>query len=169
MPVPVSLQALIFLYSVVGGIAIAFVYDVFRIKRKTIKTSNLVTYLEDIIYWLIVALIMFFVLYYGNEGEIRGYIFLGAIIGVVLYSLLFSRIIMKILLALIRIAGIVIKKTWEVISFPFKLIFSIIGIPAKFIYKQLKKISKRIKKLGRRSIDKTILWKRTFRNIFKKI
>ncbi|HHW31414.1 MAG TPA: spore cortex biosynthesis protein YabQ [Clostridiaceae bacterium] len=169
MPIPVSIQALIFLYSVAGGIAIAFVYDIFRIKRKTVKTSNFITYVEDIIYWLIVALIMFVVLYYGNEGEIRGYIFIGAIIGVILYALLLSRIIMKILLTTIKILGIIIRETWRVISYPFKIIFRILRIPARFLLRQSKKIFRKARKLGRKGADKAALWKRIFRNTLKKI
>jgi len=65
---------------------IAFIYDAFRIKRRAVKTSALVTYIEDIIYWIIVSIIMFAVVYYSNEGEIRGYLFLGTILGAVLYA-----------------------------------------------------------------------------------
>ncbi|HOQ00346.1 MAG TPA: spore cortex biosynthesis protein YabQ [Acetivibrio clariflavus] len=31
---------------------IAFIYDIFRIRRKTIKSGNLIVYFEDFIYWI---------------------------------------------------------------------------------------------------------------------
>jgi spore cortex biosynthesis protein YabQ len=157
------------LYSVIGGMAIAFVYDVFRIKRKTINTSTFIIYIEDFLYWIIVAIIMFLVVYFGNEGEIRGYIFIGAIIGAVLYILLFSRIIMKIFLTIINIIIIVLKTVWKVLSYPFKIIFKILGIPARFFLKQLRKLFRRTRRIGKNSVAKAALWKRIFRNTIKKI
>lgn len=169
MPIPVSSQALIFLYSVVGGAAIAFVYDVFRIKRKAVKTSNFITYIEDIIYWIIVAIIMFLVLYYGNEGEIRGYIFIGAIIGAILYALLLSWIVMKIFLTTIKILGIILKAIWKVVSYPFIIIYRVLRVPGRFVLKQSKKAFGKARKLGRRGADRVALWRRVLRNTIKKI
>ena len=60
---------------------IAFIYDVFRI-RKAIRTSNIIVYFEDFIYWILVALVLF-VVYISNEGELRGYLIVGAIIGII--------------------------------------------------------------------------------------
>ena len=58
---------------------IAFIFDLFRIKRKAVETGNLLTYIEDLLYWIIAALVMFAVVYLANEGELRGYIFLGVV------------------------------------------------------------------------------------------
>ena len=86
--VSVSNQAYVFLSCVLGGMIIAFVYDIFRVRRKAIKSGNLIVYFEDFIYWIIVALVLFAVVYRSNEGEIRGYLILGVIIGIILYAFL---------------------------------------------------------------------------------
>jgi len=109
---PVSSQAVIFLYTVIGGAAIALVYDLFRILRKAVRTGSLVTYAEDLLFWLIVSVIMFLTIYYSNDGELRAYLFIGACIGVILYALLLSRIVMASSLFIIRI-----------VSWPFRYIF----------------------------------------------
>lgn len=44
----------------ITGIEISFIFDIFRAKRKVIKTSDVVTYFEDVIYWVI-ARIYFFI------------------------------------------------------------------------------------------------------------
>jgi len=62
---------------------VAFVYDIFRVRRKAIKSSNLIVYFEDFIYWIIVALILFAIIYRSNEGELRGYLMLGVAIGII--------------------------------------------------------------------------------------
>jgi len=82
---------------------VAFVYDIFRVRRKAIKSSNLIVYFEDFIYWIIVALILFAIIYRSNEGELRGYLMLGVAIGIILYALLLSRIVMAVFLFVIKI------------------------------------------------------------------
>jgi len=46
--VSVSNQAYVFLNCVLGGMIVAFVYDIFRVRRKAIKSSNLIVYFEDL-------------------------------------------------------------------------------------------------------------------------
>lgn len=169
LPISVSGQAQVFLYSVMGGILIAFIYDVFRIKRKAIKTSSIVIYLEDFIYWIIVAVVMFALVYYSNEGEIRGYIFIGTVLGVILYALMFSKIIMKSSLFIIGIICKVFKAVWMVITYPFRIIFKILGIPAGFFLKAFKKAFRGAKRIGRSNLSRVTVWKKMFRNIRKKI
>lgn len=111
MITPVNSQALIFLYTVIGGAAVALVFDLFRILRKAVRTGSLVTFAEDLLFWLIVSVIMFLTIFYSNDGELRAYLFIGACIGVILYALLLSRIVMASSLFIIRI-----------VSWPFKCI-----------------------------------------------
>ena len=129
MTVSISSQAYIFLCSVIGGIAIALIYDIFRILRKAVKTSNLATYMEDLVFWVLVAVVMFATVYYSNEGELRSYIFLGTFLGVVLYALLFSKAVMSSSLFIIRIVKGIIRTVWTVLSFPFKIIIRLLAIP----------------------------------------
>lgn len=127
----VSSQAYVFLCTIIGGMAIAFVYDIFRIFRKAVKTGSVVTYAQDLLYWLIVAVIMFITIYYSNDGELRGYLFIGAFIGVVLYALLFSRIVMNSSLFIIRTIVKVVKCILLIISYPFRMLLKILAIPAR--------------------------------------
>ena len=169
MPISVGSQAQIFLHSVIGGMIIAFIYDAFRIKRRAVKTSALVTYIEDIIYWIIVSIIMFAVVYYSNEGEIRGYLFLGTILGAILYALLLSRVVMNSALFIIKIVCRVFSSIWMVVSYPFKLIFKLFAIPARFLAKTSRKTLKGARQIGRSRLSKVAIWKKMFRNIRKKI
>ena len=124
----ISNQVNIFLWSILGGMSIAFVYDIFRVKRRIIKTNNIITYIEDLLYWSISAAIMFAIVYIGNDGEVRGYIFLGNIIGAVLYILLLSRIVMFISLKVINYLRKVLKTLWNIFTYPFKVIFRFISM-----------------------------------------
>lgn len=169
MPISVSSQAYVFLWSVIGGIAMAFIYDLFRIKRKTVRTINFLTHIEDLFYWILVALIMFAVVYYSNEGEIRGYIFIGTVLGVILYALVFSRLVMASFLYVLGVIKKFFKATWRIVSFPFKLIFKIFIKPAKFLLKLLKSFIKGAGRTGRRKLSGAIIYGKRIKNIIKKI
>lgn len=169
MPISVNNQAYIFLCSILAGAIIAFIYDAFRIKRKAVKTVGLLVQLEDILFWVLVAVVMLTTVYYSNEGELRGYIFLGALLGIIFYSLLLSKLVMRSSLFIIKIVTTVFKGIWWVVTYPFKLIYRLLSYPAGFIYGSLKKGMRKARRIGRIRMEKARLWKRVFKNLRKKI
>lgn len=169
MTVSVSSQAYVFLCSVIGGVIIALVYDVFRILRKAIKTGSLFTYIEDLIFWILVAVIMFGTVYYSNEGELRSYIFLGTLLGVVLYALIFSKTIMNSSLFIIKIVKGIFRFLWMVLSFPFKVIIHLMAIPGRAAARYAGNSLKNVKRAGRNKLSKAGFWRKAFKNIRKKI
>ncbi len=169
MIIPVSTQAYVFLCTIIGGIAIALVYDIFRIIRKAIKTGSLITSVEDLLYWLIVALIMFVTIYYSNDGELRAYLFIGTLLGVVLYALLFSRIIMGSSLFIIKIVTYVLKALIFFISYPVRLILQIISVPLRRLARTAGKSMRKVRSKGKVGLSKLVFFKKKFYNIRKKI
>lgn len=165
----VASQAYIFLWSVVGGIAIAFIYDLFRIRRKAVRVGNILTYLEDLLYWLLVAVIIFGIIYFSNDGELRGYNFIGTALGVILYILLFSKAVMASAMFVINLIVSIFKLIWLVLSYPFKIIYKFTMIPVRFMGRQVSKSATGIKRAGRNRFSKVAIWRRMFKNIRKKI
>ena len=88
-------QAHVFLIFVLNGIILAFVFDIFRICRKSFQTPDWVTYLEDILFWFITCVLLAYSIYTFNNGEIRLYMIFGIIIGAILYILTISKYIIK--------------------------------------------------------------------------
>lgn len=169
MIISVSGQAIVFLYTIAGGMAIALVYDIFRIFRKAIRTGSLVTYAQDLLYWLIVAFIMFLTIYYSNDGELRAYLFIGAFIGVVLYALLFSRVVMGSSLFIIKTVAYVIKALLFIISYPVRLILQVMAVPTRKMIRMARKSIGKARSNGRVRFSKLTFLKKTLRNIRKKI
>lgn len=162
-------QAYVFLCCVLGGMIIAFIYDIFRIRRKAIKTSNLIVYFEDFVYWILVALVLFAVVYMSNDGELRGYLLIGALIGIILYSLLLSRIIITLFLFVIKIVYKVLCTVCIILLFPFKILFRILKVPAKILYNGLRIIFGKARRASKAKLSKFCVWKKRFKNIIKKI
>ena len=54
----VANQANLFLIFTINGILIGLLFDIFRILRKSFKTPDIITYIEDFFFWLITGLIL---------------------------------------------------------------------------------------------------------------
>lgn len=167
--VSVSNQAYIFLSCVLGGMIIAFIYDIFRIRRKAVKASNIIVYLEDLIYWILVALVLFGVVYLSNEGEIRGYLLIGVILGIIIYIFLLSKIIMAIFMFIIGIIYRFAMIVFNILFFPIKILYKIFRVPLMFIFNILRKGTRKVRRMGKNRLDRLKNWKRAIKNIRKKI
>lgn len=53
-------QAYLFFIFILNGIIIGLLFDFFRILRKTIKTKDIITYLEDFIFWILTGTIILY-------------------------------------------------------------------------------------------------------------
>ena len=129
----VANQAYLFLIFILNGILIGILFDIFRILRRSFKTPNFVTYIEDILFWIISTLSVIYSLFVFNNGEIRGYIFIGLIFGIAIYMLFFSKIVMKVSIKIMLLLKQVFKFLYKILSYPVKIILN----PLKFLMKKL--------------------------------
>ena len=84
------------------GLLIGCVFDLFRILRKDFKTPDFVTYIQDVLFWILSGLIIIYVIYNFSDGEIRLYMILIIMIGIVFYFLTISKLIMGINLKILH-------------------------------------------------------------------
>ncbi|MDO5555087.1 MAG: spore cortex biosynthesis protein YabQ [Clostridia bacterium] len=138
-------QAYLFTIFILDGFLIGVLFDIFRILRKSYKTNDIITYIEDILFWLITASIILYSIFKFNNGELRGFIFIGLGLGTAIYILLFSKIFIKINLFIINIIK---KVTYYIIVIPLKVLFNITNKtvlePISFIVINLKKTLSKI-------------------------
>ena len=73
-------QAYIFVMFILIGILIGLIFDIFRVSRQFFKTSNIITYIEDAVFWILIGLVLFISIFKLNNGELRAYIFLGVVL-----------------------------------------------------------------------------------------
>ena len=67
-------QCKIFGIFLILGIFIGILFDFFRSLRKSFKTSNLIIYIEDILFFIIIGTIFLNSILRFDYGEIRFYI-----------------------------------------------------------------------------------------------
>lgn len=152
-------QAFLFIAFIINGILIGIIFDIFRVFRRTFKTTDIITYIEDTIFWIIAGLLTLYFIFCFNNGEIRFYIFLGIFLGIVIYMLLFSKYFIKINVTIINFVKSIICKTISIILYPLKLLFKILKKiffkPFSFVFinirlfftKSLSNIINKVKKL----------------------
>ena len=119
-------QAYLFLIFALDGIFIGILFDFFRILRKSFKTINLITNLEDILFWVLTGLSIIYCMYNFSDGSIRFFMFLGLGLGLLLYMLTISNFIVGTVVKVISIIKKFIITIISIIIFPFKAIFKLI-------------------------------------------
>lgn len=154
----VTNQAYLFLIFIANGIVIGILFDFFRISRRVVKTGDLMTYIEDLIFWILTGSIVLYSIFVFNNGEIRLFMFLAIIIGIISYMLLFSSYVIKINVKIINIFKKILLKIFAILALPLKFIkktflkpisFIIINIRKVFtnLFKNIIKVSKNNKKI----------------------
>ena len=124
-------KAYIFIIFVIVGIIIGIIFDFFRILRKSFKTRDFITYIEDIIFWIISGIILIYAMCKFTDGELRFYTIIGLSLGAIIYLLTVSKYVIKISVFVINI----LKK---ILLYPLLIIFK--------IYKNIKNVKKLQKK-----------------------
>ena len=142
-------QAGLFLIFAIDGIILGVLFDFFRILRKSFSTGNILTAIEDVLFWILAGGVILYPIFMYNNGIIRGYMFLGIFCGVLLYILTFSNFFIKINVAIINF----IKKFVSIILIPIK---SIIKVFKKVVLRPISIIFTRINIILKQYIAKLL-------------
>ena len=137
-------QTYLFLVFSLTGILIGILFDLFRILRKSFKTPDILTYIEDVIFWILTGIIILYNIWYFNNGEIRLYIILAIIMGIIIYILTLSNIILKIFYIIINFIKKTIIQLFFTLKIPFRPIILIYNKICDIITHINKKIIKNL-------------------------
>ena len=160
-----------FIFTFCGAI-IGVLFDFFRILRKSFKTPDWITYIEDVLFWFLTCIILAYTIFKYNNGELRAFLFIGLLIGFVFYMFLFSKKIIEISVQIINSIRKVLKLILNVLIIPLRMLFIIIRKvflrPISFVFinirssikKNLSKIVKRLWKNNAKKVQtrKDFIW-----------
>ncbi len=128
-------QEEVFLLFFIIGIIIGLIFDFFKVLRKSFKTKDIVTFIEDLLFLLISGTLIVLGIIKLNSGEVRFYLFLGMFFGILIYSLTISKLYVIILYEFVRICKKIIIFFAQIF---FKLLQMFKNI-FNYIFKQIKK------------------------------
>lgn len=127
-------QEEIFLLFFIIGIIIGLIFDFFKVLRKSFKTRDIVTFVEDLLFLAISGVLIIFSIIKLNGGEVRFYLFLGIFFGVLIYSLTISNLYVIILYEIVKIC----KKFFVFLNKIFLVIFNTFKNILKHIFLKVK-------------------------------
>ena len=86
---------LFFLASILFGVCLQAIYDIIRGIRRVFYHKSVFLFIEDIGFGIFTAVMAFIFLCTYNDGELRGFFFLGIVIGMILYYQLCSKFLFE--------------------------------------------------------------------------
>lgn len=110
------------LYSLILGISVTVLYDLLRIFRRVKKHGNALISLEDLLYWAVVAISVFYMMHEENNGTMRWFAILGASVGMLLYKKLLSNLLVNKVSGFINFIIKYVKKALHVLFTPFRFV-----------------------------------------------
>ncbi|MFZ3579240.1 spore cortex biosynthesis protein YabQ [Virgibacillus sp. DJP39] len=122
-----SIQFMTMLAMVLGGFYLGIALDTFRRASPHWKNSLFLIYFMEIGFWFSQTLLLFYILYRVNAGELRFYVFVAVLLGFAVYQALAAAAYKKLLEHLIQF-------TLSVYHFLAKLINMLLITPIIFIF-----------------------------------
>jgi spore cortex biosynthesis protein YabQ len=118
-------------YMLLAGAAMGLAYDSYRVLSLKLSFPKWLNALLDLLYWIWAALLVFRMLYAGNQGQLRFYVFLGLFLGVWIYFLIFSVTVRRFVVMLIQSVQYTCRLLWRVVGI-------VIGWPLLQLWRLLK-------------------------------
>lgn len=144
MIIPVNIQLFYFLSTIITGLIVGIMFDIYRITRGLNSPNKIMTAISDILFWIFAAVTTFVFFLYTNNGNVRYYTFVGLIIGLLIYFELISSRFINFLRAVV----------YFVLKF-FRLVIIFIIYPIKIIRYYSKYGFYKVKEAGKKGYKKS--------------
>lgn len=141
-----SVQFMTMLAMIGMGLLFGISLDTYQYFLKRPVRKRIIVFFHDLLFWIFQALLLFYVLFLVNQGEVRIYIILALFLGFAIYQALlkatYLRLLKLVIFISIRFYHLIVKLLINIIYKPIKyLIFLLISIVV-FLYKGLMALAK---------------------------
>lgn len=147
--------------SVMGGMLLGFIWDIYRLIRRFVNLGRIGTAAGDLAYWIISCYFSIQLIYDISYGNIRFFILLGFLLGALLYFYGISTYVLKTFISIINMFLFAVKKFVSFIIGPIKFIFRKIKA---ILYPYKLKAEKEREKIKRRYKFFIFRTKKVFKN-----
>lgn len=122
MPLSLDVQFDIVIYSILSGILAGILFDLYNIIRG-VKIPKIIIIIEDILFWILAAIIVFTFLLYMNYAFLGPYVYIFMILTLIIYLRVISPIVLKIEIYIISKIGWFIRILLKNLVYPIKIIY----------------------------------------------
>ena len=123
MLVSIQFQFNVLFFSFLSGMLIGVLFDVYRLLRGIGKPVNIVTFISDLLFWLLTSIVVFIFLLYTSYAYIGIYVYLYIALGTYVYYKILSKSLILFLLRTSKTSAKVIRIMKNYIFYPVQLIF----------------------------------------------
>lgn len=120
MPLELRVQLNIIIYSLLAGLLTGTFFDAYRVIRGT-NINKIVKWIEDLLFWVLCAVIIFTFLLYFNYAFLGIYVYMFMFLSLLIYFKLVSNKVVRIeeiiKVELLKVIRIIFKN----IIYPFKI------------------------------------------------
>ncbi|CAG7839012.1 spore cortex biosynthesis protein YabQ [Clostridium novyi B str. ATCC 27606] len=102
MLIPIQSQFNLIFYSVLAGVLTGMLFDIYRIIRGIENPNKILTFIEDILFWIFTGILVFIFLLYTGHVYVGIYLYLYISLGIYIYIRFISIHFLKIQYKLIR-------------------------------------------------------------------
>ena len=95
-----------------SGFIFTMYYDVIRIIRRLIKHREFFVTIEDVVYGIFIGIQIFLLNYQNNKGVVRIFMFVGLLIGSIIYHKIFSTTLVEVFS---RFFGVLLDKIFKML------------------------------------------------------
>ena len=117
--------------SVMGGMLLGFIWDIYRLIRHYVKFGAVGTALGDLIYWIISIYISIQLIFDISYGNVRLFILFGFLLGALLYFYGISCYFLKVLIYIVDLIIKLVKRVAFSLISPIKYIINLLKV---FLY-----------------------------------
>lgn len=139
-------QEYMLVVSIMGGMLLGFIWDIYRLVRRYVKMGAVGTALGDLIYWIVSIYISVQLIFYISYGNVRMFILLGFVLGALLYFYGISNYILKFLIFLVDTFIKIIRKVSLFIIKPIRILAGKIKVLLAPLWVKLQKTRNNAKK-----------------------
>lgn len=106
----------------VFGMIAAVAYDFYGALRQIVSLKKRGTLLGDVLYSLIILIFFVLILLRINDGLLRSYVYLGLILGFVIYYGLIHHLLWKVIYGLTKGLIWIVQKIIAIVSWPWRML-----------------------------------------------
>jgi len=122
MLISICFQIRLIFFSLVAGIFTGILFDIYRLLRGLKNPNKYITFVEDVLFWILGSILVFLFLLYTDYAYVSIYIYLIIFLGIVIYIKFFSDIIISILIIVFGNISRALRILGKCIVFPFNIL-----------------------------------------------
>lgn len=124
------------IFNILAGIITGVLFDIYRVIRGFDYKNKIMTFIQDILFWIFTAIVVFIFLLLNNYAYIGIYVYFWIAVGLLIYLKLLSKRFLSLELKTIYFIGKVFRICKNFIVYPFELLVYNIKIKRNIKNKQ---------------------------------